>query len=315
MKLRGIEFDNVFGGSGVQGFFGERYWFHHTPFIGPKFDGMTFVATTCTLNRNEGHMPLKKDFTPKELFPPCIKVNLVKGSAVNSKGLSGPGICNLLKKGIWQKFDKPFLISITSLAENPKGRIEEFKIIRDIIGTNMPDFLSPFGLQINLSCPNTGHDPSKMIAESASVLEILGTLSVPLMPKYSIASTSLGAIIELNQNPNCDAICVSNTVPFGWGNIDYRRAWGSNQSPLAHLNGGGLSGKALKPLVLKYIRQLRDLGFEKPINGGGGILCKEDALDYFKAGASSIFLASVAFLRPWRVQGIISYANGLKWHY
>ena len=135
------------------------------------------------------------------------------------------------------------------------------------------------------------------------------------MPKYSIASAPLGAIMELNQNPNCDAICVSNTVPFGWDKIDFKKVWGSYQSPLAHLKGGGLSGKALKPFVLDYILKLKNLGFEKPINGGGGILCKKDVLDYYKSEASSVFLASVAFERPWRVQGMINYANSLKWQY
>ena len=315
MKLRGIDFGNVFSGSGVQGFFGEGYWFHHLPLIGPKFKGMTFVSKTSTFLKNKGNMPLKSDFTPKEWFPNCIKVNIWKGLAVNSVGLSNPGICALLKRKIWQKLDKPFFISITSLAETAKDRAEEYRMIVDSIGLRMSDFKSQFGIQINLSCPNTSHDPVKMIAESASVLEILGGLGVPLMPKYSIASAPLGAIMELNQNPNCDAICVSNTVPFGWDKIDFKKVWGSYQSPLAHLGGGGLSGKALKPFVLDYILKLKNLGFEKPINGGGGILCKKDVLDYYKSEASSVFLASVAFERPWRVQGMINYANSLKWQY
>ena len=315
MKLRGIDFGNVLGASGVQGFFGEGYPFHHFPLVGPNFKGMTFVSKTCTLLKNKGHMPLRNDFTPKEWFPKCIKVNFLKGLAVNSVGLSNPGICTLFRKKIWQKLDKPFFISITSLAETAKDRINEFSIIRDAIGMNMRDFTSPFGIQVNLSCPNTGHDSSRMIAESVSVLEILGRLGVPLMPKYSIESAPFGAMMELNENPDCDAICVSNTVPFGWDKIDFKEAWGSYESPLAHLGGGGLSGKALKPLVLEYILKLRSLGFEKPINGGGGILCKKNVLDYCKAGAASVFLGSVAFLRPWRVKGIIEYADSLKWQY
>ena len=45
MKLKGIPFGNVFGASGVQGFFGEGYWFH--PYLKPfglDFGDATFVA-------------------------------------------------------------------------------------------------------------------------------------------------------------------------------------------------------------------------------------------------------------------------------
>lgn len=313
MKLRGIDFGNVLGASGIQNFFGEGYWFHNIPLIGPRFNGMTFVATTCTLEERKGNMSLGKNFTPREWFPPCVKINFFKGSAVNSKGLSNPGIRSLLGRGLWQEMQKPFFISITSLADSKRARVEEYKALAYLIGIHMQDFKSLFGIQVNLSCPNTDHDPHKMIAESAEVLEVLSALNVPLMPKYSIESAPLGAIMELNENPNCDAICVSNTIKFGWSGLDFKQVWGSYESPLAHLGGGGLSGKALKPLVCEYIQKLRRLGFDKPINGGGGILCRRDALDFYMAKASSIFLGSVAFLRPWRVQGIINYANSMHW--
>ena len=183
----------------------------------------------------------------------------------------------------------------------------------DIIGFAKDGFFAPFGLQINLSCPNTGHDPSELIDESAKVLEIASILGVPLMPKYSVASAPIQAIMELNSNLDCDAICVSNTLPFGCKEIDWQKVWGNKTSPLAKLGGGGLSGKTLRPLVCEWIRRLRETGFTKPINGGGGILCSEDVEDYRAAGASSIFLGSVAVLRPWRVKTIINQANSLNW--
>ena len=314
MKLRTIDFGNVLGASGVQGFFGEGYWFHNLwkPF-GLDLASMTFVAKTTTLIPREGNMPLTRNYTPRNPFPGCVKVKLGRGAMLNSVGLSNPGIGALLGTGKWQERTEPFLLSIMSLAKTPEQRLEELRLMVEAIMFCKDSFSAPFGLQINLSCPNTGHDPRELIGESAKVLEIASTLGVPVMPKYSIASAPIEAVMQLNDNPNCDAICVSNTLPFGWEGVDWQKVWGSETSPLAKLGGGGLSGKALRPLVCEWIRRLREAGFTKPINGGGGILSSEDVDAYHTAGASSIFLGTAAVVRPWRVRKIIRRANSLQW--
>lgn len=314
MKLRGIDFGNVLGASGVQGFFGEGYWFHKMwHLFGLNFDGMTFVAKTATLLPRKGNMPLTRHYTPAVPFPGCVKAKPLRGVMLNSVGLSNPGLGALLGTGEWQKRTKPFLLSIMSLADTPKKRLEELRLMVETIGFAKDSFSAPFGLQINLSCPNTGHDPRELIGESSKVLEIAASLGVPVMPKYSIASAPIQAVRELNDHSGCDGICVSNTLPFGWQGVDWQSVWGSKTSPLAKLGGGGLSGKTLCPLVCEWIARLRGAGFTKPINGGGGILCPQDAECYHDAGASSVFLGTVAVLRPWRVKAIINQANDLNW--
>lgn len=314
MKLREVDSGNVLGASGVQGFFGEGYWFHKVwrPF-GLNFANMTFVAKTATLLSREGNMSLTRNYTPKSPFPGCVKVKLLRGVMLNSIGLSNPGLGALLGTKKWQKRTKPFWLSIMSLADTPQRRLEELRIMVETIGFCKDYFSAPFGLQINLSCPNIKHNPRELIDESPKVLEIGRVLGVPLMPKYSIASAPIQTVLQLNDHPDCDAICVSNTLPFGWKGVDWQSVWGSTTSPLAKMGGGGLSGKTLRPLVCEWIARLRDAGFTKPINGGGGILCPKDAEHYRDAGASSIFLGSVATLRPWRVKAIINHANNLKW--
>lgn len=314
MKLRGIDFGNVLGASGVQGFFGEGYWFHKVccPF-GLNFRGMTFVAKTATLLPRKGNMPLTRHYTPRNPFPGCVKVKPWRGVMLNSIGLSNPGLGALLGTCKWQKHTQAFLLSIMSLADSPKKRLEELLIMVEMIRFCKDSFSAPFGLQINLSCPNTEHDPHELISESAKMLEIASSLGVPIMPKYSIASAPIQAVLELNNHSGCDAICVSNTLPFGCRGVDWQSVWGSKTSPLARLGGGGLSGKTLRPLVCEWIARLRDAGFMKPINGGGGIMCPKDTEHYNHAGASSIFLGSVATLRPWRVGAIIRQANKLEW--
>jgi dihydroorotate dehydrogenase len=314
VKLRGIDFGNILGASGVQGFFGEGYWFHKVwHLFGLNFDGMTFVAKTTTLLPRKGNMPLTRHYTPRYPFPRCVKAKPFQGVMLNSVGLSNPGLGALIGTGEWQKQTEPFLLSIMSLADTSNKRLEELRLMVETIGFAKESFSAPFGLQINFSCPNTEHDPRELIGESAKVLEIVASLNVPVMPKYSIASAPIEAVRELNDHPGCDAICVSNTLPFGWQGVDWQSVWGSKTSPLAKLGGGGLSGKTLCPLVCDWIARLRDTGFTKPINGGGGILSPEDVSCYHDAGASSVFLGSVAVLRPWRVKAIINQANNMNW--
>jgi dihydroorotate dehydrogenase len=65
----------------------------------------------------------------------------------------------------------------------------------------------------------------------------------------------------------------------------------------------------LLPLVEAWIKNARRCGIKIPIIGGGGILCKKDAAIIKLAGADAISIGTAAMLRPWRVQGIIDYAN------
>ncbi len=314
MRLRGIDFGNALGASGVQGFFGEGYWFHKpwAP-LGLDFRGATFVAKTATLLAREGNMRLGADLGPAEYFPDCVRMKPARGVALNAIGLSNPGLPVLLGMGEWQRRTDPFLLSIMSLAGTPEARLDEMKAMIDLIGMHKDTFDAPIGLQINLSCPNTDHKPSELIRESAKILEVAGKLGIPVMPKYSIATAPIAVIRELQDHSDCDAICVSNTLPFGWEELDWAKVWGDTVSPLAKYKGGGLSGAPLRPLVCEWITKLRTAGFRKPINGGGGILTPEDVRHYQQAGASSIFVGSVAMLRPWRVRSIIAEANSLYW--
>lgn len=314
MKLQGIDFGNILGASGVQGFFGEGYWFHRIyKALGMDLSTMTFVSKTATAHPVRGNMPLTKHYTPRQFLPDCIRVRMGKGVALNAVGLSNPGLCALLEVGEWQRRIKPFFISLTSLANTQEERCREFRFMVEQL-RSVKHFSAPFGVQINLSCPNTERAKSwEMIQESEEILAIVGQLGVPVMAKYSVASVSIDALVRLEDHSACDAVCMSNTIPFGWWRIDWKKVWGNETSPLEKYGGGGLSGAPLARIVPRWISRLRKAGFTKPINGGGGILDPNDVSGYHRHGASSIFLGSVVILRPWQIQNIVNRANTLSW--
>lgn len=314
MKLDGIDFGPIWGASGVQGFFGEGYWYHkYIP--GLNFDGITFVAKTTTLEPRVGNMPLRQDFSPREWKPKCMAVKPLKGVVLNSVGLSGPGAKRLFEMGLWQARKDPFFLSFMAVAVTRSGRKEELREFVNLFARHLPHFRGPVGLQINFSCPNVGINPTELIEEVEEFLKIAATLRIPLVPKFNILLPPRAAA-SIAQNQYCDAICISNTIPWGAipEEIDWFELFGTLTSPLSTFGGGGLSGKPLLPLVANWIEKTRRVGLKKPINAGGGILKPQDVVRLHTEGASSVFVGSVVMLRPWNLKSIIRTAHFLGWH-
>lgn len=315
MKLRGIDFGYVMNASSARNFFGQGYPYHRWwRKWGLDYTGSTFVAKTTTLEKRDGFMPLRDDLQPVEKRPACIKVNFRSAAVLNAVGLSGPGLPCLLQQGSWQRRATPFFISFAAVADTSSERLDKWKKFARILQTYMPasnkKIAPPMGLEINPFCPNTGHDFAS-IEEILAVLDIMSCLQIPLVVKINVLM-NVASADKIQQHPACDAICVSNTIPFGKLplNINWKYLWGSNaQSPLSQFGGGGLSGAPLFWLVAEWIRLARQYGFYKPIIGCGGIICPQNARIMFNMGANAIQLGSVSIVRPWRVQRIIQHAN------
>lgn len=309
MKLRGIDFGPVLDASGVRGFFGEGYWYHRwlRPF-GLDFTGSTFVAKTTTLYHRAGNMMLDFDLIPVELKPKCIKVYFRKKMVLNAVGLSGPGAKELLEDGRWQERDQPFFLSFMSVAKTADERLEELRLFVQLLQRRHFRFKAKIGLQINFSCPNVAVHQNDLVKEVKESLFVARALDVPLMPKFNLLLTVHQAK-EIADDPNCDALCLFNTIPWrGHPGIDWDGLFGVQESPLAEFGGGGLSGEPLMPLVRKWLGAAK-LHIAKPINVGGGISHERDVDALHERGAASIFIGSVAMYRSWRVQSIIRRAH------
>lgn len=247
-------------------------------------------------------------FRPRELFPRCVVVKPFKGVTLNSVGLSGPGIVAL--SSLWKSApdSRPWMVSVMSVRDTPSGRSEEMCRIADVLGSS--SLPSHVGVQLNLSCPNVGLDPSVLLEDARAQVDALAPLRRPLLLKVN-ALFPVGAAVDLSRVKACDGFIVSNTIPWGKlrDRVDWKGLFGSNISPLAGIGGGGLSGKPLLPIVTDWVRAARRGGFVKPIVGGGGILSVQDAAEMIDSGVNAIELGSVSILRPWRVSSIIDYAN------
>jgi dihydroorotate dehydrogenase (NAD+) catalytic subunit len=59
---------------------------------------------------------------------------------------------------------------------------------------------------------------------------------------------------------------------------------------------GSISGRAIKPIGLRVVAELRDAGIRLPIIATGGIRTFDDCREYFWAGADAVSLGSAVWL-------------------
>lgn len=323
ITLRGARFPMVWGASGVSNFHGQHYWFHrYVRILGHNFEGSALVAKTSTLLPRKGNMPLTADgVTPRELLPKCIYVDRINELALNAVSLSGPGLEALINMGLWQKLTQPFQISVMSLAKTPEERKAELKECFLLGNSLARRCKTQIGIQLNLSCPNGGLDTSSLIEEALPILSMAtDTLDrrIPLNVKLG-PDAAPKSVAKIAEHERCDALVALNTLGFGkhptWATetrpVNWKKFFGTDdpaKSPIArYFPGfpGGLSGAPLRPFLLEWLRKVRALGVTKHINAGGGLFTKQHLYEVKTAGADSVSIGSLSFLKPLRPTSFI----------
>lgn len=305
--------------SGLLNFYGQGWPYHKLlKIIGINFKGVALVSKTVTLLPHVGNMPLKKNLMPVELIPKSVYLNFWRGYALNAVSLSGPGAEVILTSKELQEKTEPFQLSFMLVAEIEEERLKEFDDFIKILLREYKNYNTQIGLQLNVTCPNTAHDNPEL-QEILKMLDMCTPLvekSIAIILKISVEMPAQNILI-LGAHKNCHAISTSNTINFGSlpDKINWKKLF-PNGSPLLKRNlniakPGGLSGAPLLPLVIEQIKLLRQAGFTKHINGGGGILYKKDVDKLYEAGADSISIGSVAFLNPLAIPSIIKRAREL----
>lgn len=315
MKIKNEEFANVFASSGTLNFFGDGWWYHFFfkilfPGFKKLYTDASFISKTTTWWPRAGNMRLRDNLQTRSLMPKCIKFWVRRGIALNAVNLSGPGALKLFAADKWQKFSQPFLISFMAIGGRVEERLEETRRFVQLFQLAYPGFQAPAGIQLNKSCPNTGHKTADLEQETIETLKLFSGLGVPIDLKVNIFfGTNL--LREIAAQGLCDCITVSNTIPFGAKTpyLDWEKLFPAGQSPLKQYGGGGLSGKVLLPAVVAKIVALRQAGVTIPIKGSGGIMSARDVMIMKAAGADGIEFAIAAMIRPWRVKEIIETAE------
>ena len=199
------------------------------------------------------------------------------GCFVNAVGLTNPGaaVAAELMADLKVPEDRFLLTSIFG------GSVEEFVEVAKIMAP-VSD-----GLELNLSCPHAtgygmamGQDPELVREITAAVKAVV---DIPVVPKLTPNTPNIAEIALAAVEGGADAICAINTLGPG-----YTSAHGH---PVLSNGAGGMSGKAVLPIALKCIREIREV-CDLPIIGCGGISSAADVRETMDAGADIVGVGS-----------------------
>jgi dihydroorotate dehydrogenase (NAD+) catalytic subunit len=149
------------------------------------------------------------------------------------------------------------------------------------------------GVELNLSCPNvTGGidfatDPT---VTKRIVRRCRDVCPVPLIAKLTPNVTDIVSIAKAAADGGADAVSIANTL-MGLA-VDWKR-----RRPVLGNGTGGLSGPAIKPVVLRMVWQVAKAKV-CPIIGVGGIATIDDVMEFLVAGASAVQIGTATFYDP-----------------
>jgi dihydroorotate dehydrogenase (NAD+) catalytic subunit len=222
---------------------------------------------------------------PRAGNPPPRTVETPSGM-LNAIGLDNDGIEHFVAHHL------PYLRTLpTAIVANIAGKTEdEFVEMAAMIGRE-PGLAA---LELNLSCPNvaggtdfaTSHEVTGRI-----VRRCRDACPLPLLAKLTPNVTDIVPIARAAAEAGADALSLVNT--FVGMAVDWRR----RRAVLGNRTGG-LSGPAIKPLVLRLVWQVARARLGIPIVGVGGIATVDDVMELLVAGASAVQLGTVNFYDP-----------------
>lgn len=173
-------------------------------------------------------------------------------------------------------------------------------------------------IEMNLSCPQmTSHAMGSDVGTNPELVKkycaaVKRGSDLPMMAKMTPNITDMVPAAKAALAGGADGIATINTVK-SVANVDLEK-----KTALPIVNGkssvSGFSGKAVKPIALRFIQQLRvAAGLEQlPISGIGGIETWEDAVEFILMGSTTLQVTTAVMQYGYRI--VEDMKNGLM-HY
>lgn len=245
-----------------------------------RFGAIT--TRTLTVEPREGHFTTQ-DRWPLSELPALIKrygqaLRQVDGGWINAFGWCNVGIDSYLRDYYPRSRAQNTIISVGGFSA------EEFVTLVGKINDAVPagDIAA---VEFNVSCHNVNFDFNSII--ESVLAEAVPRSNHPVILKLSPDYDYLGHA-RLAAKHGVSALTAINTVKG-------LRLDPETGQPLLANRFGGLSGKAIKPVGLRVVAELRDAGVTLPIIATGGIRSFDDCREYFWAGADAVSLGSASW--------------------
>ncbi|MGM8211908.1 dihydroorotate dehydrogenase [Virgibacillus sp. W0430] len=225
----------------------------------------------------------------------------VNAGMINSIGIQSKGLPYYLQHTIpaYASYTTPLIASISA------DSIDEYAEMAEVIGNTE----GVSGIELNISCPNLKGD-GKAFGMDADISyklveKVKGVTDVPVIAKLTPNVTSIQEIARACEDAGADGLNVANTILAMAIDIHTRKPKIGNVL-------GGISGPAIKPIIVRLIYQVRQV-CSIPIIGCGGVMNAEDAIEMILAGATAVQVGTASFINPLAmieiIDGIKDYMN------
>lgn len=214
---------------------------------------------------------------------PLPRVAEVAGGMLNAIGIPSKGIPYLLEQTLplLRQWSPPLVVSISApTAEGFASLAAEISV---------PGVAA---IEANISCPNIEEDGKAFAMRAASteavVRQLRAATALPLWVKLTPNTGDIAEVARAAEGAGADALVVANTVLAMAIDLQTFRPRLGNVM-------GGLSGPAIKPMILRQVYQCAR-AVRTPVIGCGGISTAADAAEYMLAGAAAVQVGTATFV-------------------
>jgi dihydroorotate dehydrogenase (NAD+) catalytic subunit len=214
------------------------------------------------------------------------------GSLINAIGIPSKGVPHFIEETLpfYRRYDTPLVVSISApTADGFAGLAAEL---------SLPGVAA---IEANISCPNIEEDGKAFAMRPESTAHVTKQLrratSLPLWVKLTPNTGDMPEVARAAEAAGADAVVIANTILSMA--IDLKTF-----KPCLGNIMGGLSGPAIKPIVLRQVFQCAKV-IRIPIIGCGGIATADDAAEYMLAGASAVQVGTATFIQPTAITDIV----------
>jgi dihydroorotate dehydrogenase (NAD+) catalytic subunit len=214
------------------------------------------------------------------------------GSLINAIGIPSKGVPHFIEETLpfYRRYDTPLVVSISApTADGFASLAAEL---------SLPGVAA---IEANISCPNIEEDGNAFAMRPESTAHVTEHLrratALPLWVKLTPNTGDMPEVARAAEAAGADAVVVANTILSMA--IDLKTF-----KPCLGNIMGGLSGPAIKPIVLRQVFQCAKV-IRIPIIGCGGIATADDAAEYMLAGASAVQVGTATFIQPTAITDIV----------
>jgi dihydroorotate dehydrogenase (NAD+) catalytic subunit len=214
------------------------------------------------------------------------------GSLINAIGIPSKGVPHFVEETLpfYRRYDTPLVVSISApTADGFASLAAEL---------SLPGVAA---IEANISCPNIEEDGKAFAMRPESTANVTEQLrratALPLWVKLTPNTGDMPEVARAAETAGADAVVIANTILSMA--IDLKTF-----KPCLGNIMGGLSGPAIKPIVLRQVFQCAKV-IRIPIIGCGGIATADDAAEYMLAGASAVQVGTATFVQPTAITDIV----------